>query len=204
MTEFADYYCAVRHLSRTLATAFLSSPAFVQQIQDHHFDILPLAAKLRHAVLFRECLFWLVSDWTRANGNVAKIKGRKLQKIAQNAFNAVAAKVSRVQHRMMAEIWQSPEKSSRAVQSIKHVKTTVYDARSSSKVVCLPSILASVRSDGLAWPANCRELVGDLLRNHSVLVHTDCIPGTGEMSNRLLCAVVDDEDLPWDVKEEDW
>jgi hypothetical protein len=203
MTKLADYYCALPHLSRTIAASFCSSLVFIQQIRDHHAEILQIAAKLRHAVLFRECIVWLVSDWINAERYIGRIKDRKLQKIAQNAFNKIAVKVSRAQHAMMAEIRQSPEGGSQAVQCLKDVKDRVHDERFNVWIVSLPGVLNCVKTEGFL-PPTFRDLLGELMKNRSVLVRTDCTPGTDTLSNRFLCAVVDDEDLPWDITEEDW
>jgi hypothetical protein len=203
MTKLADYYCALPHLSRTIAASFCSSLVFIQQIRDHHAEILQIAAKLRHAVLFRECMVWLVSDWINAERYIGRIKDRKLQKIAQNAFNTIAVKVSRAQHAMMAEIRQSPEGGSQAVQCLKDVKDRVHDERFNFWIVSLPGVLNCVKTEGFL-PPTFRDLLGELMKNRSVLVRTDCTPGTDTLSNRFLCAVVDDEDLPWDITEEDW
>jgi hypothetical protein len=203
MTKLADYYCALQHLCRTIAASFCSSLVFIQQIRDHHAEILQIAAKLRHAVLFRECIVWLVSDWINAERYIGRIKDRKLQKIAQNAFNTIAVKVSRAQHAMMAEIRQSPEGGSQAVQCLKDVKDKVHDERFNVWIVSLPGVLNCVKTEGFL-PPTFRDLLGELMKNRAVLVRTDCTPGTDTLSNRFLCAVVDDEDLPWDIAEEDW
>ncbi|PMD38338.1 hypothetical protein L207DRAFT_531242 [Hyaloscypha variabilis F] len=160
------------------------------EIRDHHAEILQIAAKLRHAVLFRECIVWLVSDWINAERYIGRIKDRKLQKIAQNAFNTIAVKVSRAQHAMMAEIRQSPEGGSQAMQCLKDVKDKVHDERFNVWIVSLPGVLNCVKTEGFL-PPTFRDLL-------------DCTPGTDTLSNRFLCAVVDDEDLPWDITEEDW
>jgi hypothetical protein len=81
MTELGDYYRGLPILSRTLNGAFVSSPGLVDCIRRHHYSTLPLAVKLRHTVLFRECIVWLVSSWSNANTKINLIKDIKLRKI---------------------------------------------------------------------------------------------------------------------------
>jgi hypothetical protein len=44
----------------------------------------------------------------------------------------------------------------------------------------------------------------ELLFNNSFMVDPNGAPGTGDLEERFLCAVVEDEDLPWDIDGIDW
>lgn len=67
ITEQADCYCALPIVSNTLSGVILNSPQFCSR---DHFEtycsqIYPIAAKLRHALLFRESLIWLVGSYPK-------------------------------------------------------------------------------------------------------------------------------------------
>ncbi len=89
------------------------------------------------------------------------------------------------------------------MQCLKDVKDRVHDERFNVWIVSLPGVLNCVKTEGFLPPTS-RDLLGELMENRSVLVRTDCTPGTDTLSNRFLCAVVDDDNLPWDIMEEDW
>jgi hypothetical protein len=114
MTLLADYYCALPILSRTLTRAFPLSPTFVDDIKDYAERILPIAAKLRHAVLFRECIVFLAGDWLEGPNQAIEVADHKLSKIARNASHGIAAKIVRVQYLILNELCHRPKVSSTA------------------------------------------------------------------------------------------
>ena len=110
MVDLADYYCALSALSKSLDTTYLFSLLFVGQIKWQPMTILPIAAKLRNATLFRECIVWIAGDM-RAYGRqgsgqdarsilIASLDP-KLKKIVQSAIESMELKVSRVENHIL-------------------------------------------------------------------------------------------------------
>ena len=205
MTRFADYYQILSHLSRTLNGAFTTSERFLQEIRWGPEKILPLAAKLRNATLFRECIIWVVSEWPE--NKVYAIEDPKVKKIAQNAFNSIAAKAAFTQHELLDKVDQASIGESETVKAIKENSRKWLAADPYLKMVPLPALLTDIRQRRQLEQYEGYEdyeeplRLGDLQKDNCVLVRNCCHPGEGELQDRFLCAEVDDNDLPWDAEE---
>lgn len=75
-------------------------------------------------------------------------------------------------------------------------------ARHDSMLVLVPRLLAKFCSRGVLNQMD-EDLV-NLLENKSVLVRPNNDIGKDDLEDQFLCAEVDDEDLPWDITENDW
>ena len=85
LVELARYYCALPILSRSLSSAIFECHSFSASIPLKAEEILPLAAELHHAVLFRECVVHIVGRWPDMKLN--KIKDARLLKLIQMIRN---------------------------------------------------------------------------------------------------------------------
>lgn len=63
LTEIADYYCALKIVSRTLDGPIFSVFLFARDIVEDPVRGLVLAHKLRNALLYRECLILSQGPW---------------------------------------------------------------------------------------------------------------------------------------------
>jgi hypothetical protein len=73
LTELAEYYLALPILSRTLDGALINSPDFCNLICGNASRLFVAAAKLRNALLSRECLIWVVNPFMIHNTSNSKI-----------------------------------------------------------------------------------------------------------------------------------
>lgn len=189
MVDLADFYCALPALSRSLSSTYPFSPNFVREIKLDPDLILPLAAKLRNATLFRECLVWLAGNvriYTRLRHSPTRCHTRTesqttnlaIKKILQRAIGSIDLKLARVQ--------------SHALQN------TDLAARSLTRVIWEWTRRADVCPD-------LKATLNSLLVNKSVIADPLCKPGFMDMwLDFFLCAGVDDEDLPWDFTRVDY
>jgi hypothetical protein len=89
----ARFYAALPALSRSLSATFFSSPWFIASIRRYPREILIAAAELRHSVLFREALIFILNPWE--NPEYLRLEDPKLKKVAHIAYNALGAKVAK-------------------------------------------------------------------------------------------------------------
>jgi hypothetical protein len=99
LTDLATYYCALPAVSRTLSNALHNSQDFIKEIPGNPCSVFEAAAKLRHEVLFREALIWVVGRWTQPH--FTELADRRLRQVAKYAYGEVATMVSRSTNRII-------------------------------------------------------------------------------------------------------
>jgi len=203
MTELAGYYCALPIFSVSLSGAF--SSRFIKEIPVKAVELLPLAAQLHHAILFRECMIHIVGRWS--DPRVESIRDVKLRKLAEAARNTISSKIVLAHSRLMLEVGETQVNSYLPVTKTcspfnvmySNIAADVYKINKQS--FSLPifyrrlSLSSSIRS------------VAALLKNELVLdpdVGLESAGATGKYLHYFLCATVDDEDLPWDINATDF
>ncbi|TVY78166.1 hypothetical protein LSUE1_G004190 [Lachnellula suecica] len=92
LTRQADYYCALPAVSNSLGNAILNSKGFQgHTLWNHCPELLPIAIKLRHGLLFKDCITLCLGPWNEPFRH--KFDDLKLRKLAQNLHNQIAAKI---------------------------------------------------------------------------------------------------------------
>jgi hypothetical protein len=92
LAEIADYYRAFPIVSRTLSYALHDSQAFIHSIKCDPRTVFEAAAKLRHKVLFKDALVWVVGNWRYPA--FKELSDRKLRQVARCAYGEIATKVA--------------------------------------------------------------------------------------------------------------
>jgi len=97
LTDMADYYWMLPIVSHTLSNALLNSQeSFIKEIKTDPCAVFEAAAKLRHKVLFREALVWVVSDWRHpAFKEEGGLSNPRLRQVARCVYGEIAIMVSR-------------------------------------------------------------------------------------------------------------
>jgi hypothetical protein len=148
------------HLSHTLNDTLPMSRSLLPQIRNYSLIILPIAAKLCNALLFRECMLWLVSKWP--NPEIDEVEVLKLWKIVLNVSNTIGAKVCQVQHEILSQVGQSPK-------SVSEVVNASNAGRSSSDIwgcqdLCFPDLLNTNSM-------KCSKKLSTLCLNYCLIIH---------------------------------
>ncbi|KUJ22224.1 uncharacterized protein LY89DRAFT_574625 [Mollisia scopiformis] len=92
MTALADYYCALPILTRILDGAFINSPQFCKGIGSHASELFVAAAKIRNALLFRECLIWVVISYR--DREFESLEDKRLRMIVRCAHGEVSTRLT--------------------------------------------------------------------------------------------------------------
>ncbi|KAH8801165.1 hypothetical protein F5882DRAFT_504648 [Hyaloscypha sp. PMI_1271] len=96
LTDMADYYRMLPIVSHTLSNALLDSQEFIKQLKTDPCAVFEAAAKLRHKVLFREALVWVVADWRHpAFKEKGGLSNPGLRQVARCVYGEIATMVSR-------------------------------------------------------------------------------------------------------------
>lgn len=167
-------------------------PSFIPYIRQDPEKVLLLAFRLRNSLLFREALVHVVSKWKgwhelfegehRLICSITKARNDVLEKVLcvnRGVFNIVASGEDHEKEDMLEVLRES---------STGNYVTRWFFEKLLDFVGC---------GEGKAFNDAVRDLVG------SKLVLEPFASGVVE-DNRLMCAEIEDADLPWDLDEEDW
>lgn len=196
----ADYYLALPILSYSLNGALFNSDSLIDELEESGPRILPTAAKLRNSLLFRECLV-LATSLSNEKKISSSIEDPKLLKVVLNAYRRVASKVLELQHSITSAAVYSRLgcQDTSLSDAIDIASEETYDRY--REEVALPHYFRTLWKVGLFEDLD--DQFKEILRNKLVLVRI--VPDEeGLYSGQFLCAEIDDEDLPWDIKETQW
>jgi len=205
MTDLAGYYCALPVLSVSLSGAF--SSVFIKEIPGKSVDLLPLAAQLHHAVLFRECMIQVVGCCTTCR--FGAIEDDKLRKLAEAISNTLSTKIAGAHLGILIQVGRSQGHKIANMQSCISFNTKVIEIAR--------EVFGLLRSDGtlpeyfrkisVSMGVGSFPLITSLLRNELTLdpeAGLNSAGVVGKYVDYLLCTTVDDEDLPWDINATDF
>lgn len=208
VTGFADYYRALPILSRTLDGALVNSKQINWYIAQDSAMLLETAAKLRNALLFRECLVWVVSPWSKREDLRRKTSDAKLQKCIITAHRHVGKKVADLQHAITSFMaMYSAHKEFKYIAPL-HVlrdfieRSTMACYDTSSTSVFLPKYFRLLSESGyFRWISNP---LNEVCVNKLVLSRKTIMASDEGWKDNLFCAEIADEDLQWDIHEKEW
>jgi hypothetical protein len=213
LTDMADYYRMLPIVSHTLSNALLDSQEFIKQIKTDPCAVFEAAAKLRHKVLFREALVWVVADWKSPAFKDEGALNSRLRQIARCAYGEIAIMVSRSTSKIFdaflavgcTEWLESFSKGVIDPQEEEYWnRNELY--LSQRPALSLPKFFRNIDyGDDLPDDGSTDPLyLSELLWNNLVLGLAGRVAGMGDEEDCFLCAKIDDEDLPWDPEEHDW
>jgi hypothetical protein len=215
LTDMADYYRMLPIVSHTLSNALLNSQeSFIKEIKTDPCAVFEAAAKLRHKVLFREALVWVVSDWRHpAFKEEGGLSNPRLRQVARCVYGEIAIMVSRSTSKIL-DGFLTPG----CTEWLKYFGKGVIDPQeeehwdgddthlSDRLPLSLPKFFRNIVNDDASLDDVSVDplYLSDLLRNNLVLDQAGRVAGEGAEEDCFLCAKIEDEDLPWDTEEHDW
>jgi hypothetical protein len=212
LTDLATYYCVLPAVSGTLLNALHDSQGFTNSIHSKPCAIFEAAAKLRHKVLFRDALIWVVGNWTQQQ--IAELSDRRLRHVAQNVYGEISTMVSRATSKIIYVGLLARHPSS-WLASVRHGIRSLNDEEqwdATALDLCdrpqlnLPKFFRNLAdTDDSPEDFEVDHLcLTDLLMNRLALGGKWLIAGKISVEGYFLCAAIEDEDLPWNPKETDW
>jgi hypothetical protein len=204
LTSLADYYCALPILSRTLDSALYISFDFVESIWCNPCEVFVAAAKLRNALLFRDCLICLTGPWSEPE--YEGLLDPRLKKIARRSYAEIGVKVAHAERKITEHRLQEVVNGKRHVDKA-YTSVALNNAPFREiEGIYLPSIYRDLsKSDSKERNFSFIPILRELLENKLVLGgRGNQLLGCGDLYDYFLCAEIKDEDLPWDSNEIDW
>ena len=223
ITRLADFICALPVVSRTLLEVLTRSKDFLLRFSVDWMSVLPLAQKLRHHLLFKECMICFASDWdqdsmrTRAqvlfnkwmlpkisctlseNTPTAHVR---LLRLAETIRGRMDWKILKAHYLVSENMFYSEVFRQRACE----IGRRETDYRLANSPSTSTRIFRTIRADSLLLDQaddQLKEAIDTALQNNRIL---DIIAGADqyELDDRFYCADIDDKELPWDLEETDW
>ncbi|PVH87077.1 hypothetical protein DL98DRAFT_581806 [Cadophora sp. DSE1049] len=193
ITDRADRFKALPCLSTILPMIYSTSPSLLESIDGNAHMILPIASKLRDAVLFKECIIFVVNPWNLGGSRITSIEDPGLRVFAREAFDEINAKVGKALCSVI-NYAGSPYNGS----SVRN------DAESAWSPTLKQVLFPRFFKRGFRG-LELEPIVADLLKNNSLLVCRHVVPGeAGKFDDYFLSVNISEDKLPWDVKEIDW
>ncbi|TGO15335.1 hypothetical protein BTUL_0041g00190 [Botrytis tulipae] len=217
LTCLADYYCALPVVSGTLTGALFRSSMFEAsapeygapvdcECHDESVSLLLVARKLRHGLLFRECLIHTVGRWD----SLSDIEKRqieedpKLYTLVQIKLKVLYELLAKTQGKLLWTVFQGKFNVLKTAVGRSYPTPSIGGSVSMYKALSeersFYDLIKKVETMGLA------HLMFSLLKNNLALGCSRQDPGKvgGIFEKTFLCTEIEDNELPWDSEEIDW
>ncbi|CZR55513.1 uncharacterized protein PAC_05401 [Phialocephala subalpina] len=204
--ELADYYCALRIVSRTLdeAITYGEEEGVFWGLKENPCRFLQLAISLRNERLFKECLCLSLGPWT--DPVFRKGATGEVWQICEKACSKIYARMGRVNERLLKRMHQlarnDPAARDKMLEYMKKVSLNFTD--SSPDKMYLPQYYRKLwnfkSNDGKQL---FRDAMEGLIDNTLTLAR-DSKAGQGDFIDFFLCESLEYEEIPWDLDEDHW
>ncbi|KAE8442587.1 hypothetical protein EG329_003074 [Mollisiaceae sp. DMI_Dod_QoI] len=201
LINLADYYCALPIVSATLSGALLGSSIFgktswLTDVRDPRADLLILAMKLRHPILFREAFIHVVGRWDPSKMMGIVQENSELMRLVMRESHAIYIRTMDTQLVLL----RNRDEAALARGILNDDESETMDAK------FYRAIMERLQDDD-PWYVGYQELrkpLDALLQNNLMLDHNGSLPGMYPYEDCFLCANVSDEEMPWNRDEVDW
>ena len=161
------------------------SAEFVNGIERHASALLPYAQKIRQPELFRECVIFIVGSLDGPYSH--RSWGTRLTALVNKVYGQLCMELVGVHKLVLRTSYNSDAMKIKA--GLEH---TQY------------SLPAQYRSWAINNTYGISKYLRAILQNRLPLNRQELTAGLGSQTGKLLCARIDDKDLPWDRSQIDW
>lgn len=156
-------------------------------------SLIVYATKLRNAALFRECVVWLCSAWNELLGSevleTLSLDHPKIYKVLKRACGDIALEAVGV-HDQILQYENSNSYDKGRLERVRKLRSESLDSA---------VFFHKFKKSGLDFSQKTK-LDLDWLCQNRLAMNSD----QAQLSKGFFCAVVEDEDLPWDINELEW
>lgn len=214
LVKFADYYCALPVLSNSLYRIFAGRGGYwiIRQFINSPCDGLVLAAQLRNAELFRDCVMYAINPWTDPHYHTYRkhlAAHPKIEEVVNQTWSRNCLEVCSYQDQILIALSSASSQEEKEYHEV---------ARSCRKSCLIDSILEP--GADISWPryvrklydtldkdrfAEIREILGHMLVEDVTFQISETQVGEeGMFEDHFLFFNPDLIGLPWDRDEKDW
>ena len=182
------------------------SPELLSAAKYTPLEMIVVATKLRHSILFTEALIYTVGQWWRLGDKIPKLK-----KENRAIYKAIVASEAQILERLavlkvkISHACAENHTIFDTVQTIERQHFAGLESKPLRYVGYYRDLLKAFQKKDHSRPLvnSIIQLLNALLANNLV-GDREAVAGVGWYAESFLCATIDDEDLPWDQAEMDW
>jgi len=202
LVKLADFYKILLALSAH--AAFYVSPLLAEECFNHPVEILELAVKLRHPVLYRECLTQCMAPWDKPR--YLQITDQTIRTIAETFHRRITRLIAQAQRDLLRDL-AALEPSLRKFDS-NMPWTGLSIATNGSQILVLPSFYEKcyecpISDAGMEFKEALKLAVEKRLQS-GITDDKEKKLGKESYFDMPLYLEIDDKELPWDSREKSW
>ncbi|CAG8959312.1 hypothetical protein HYFRA_00013082 [Hymenoscyphus fraxineus] len=207
LTNLAEYYLALPAVSRSLDGLFHRCPEFTELVEFESLRLLPLAAKLKHAVLFKDCVLFLAAPYE--DPVFDRLEDSELKQIVKVAHQRLVETAERLIWNIFIARHTGEDEDQNDVRKCLDRVFPNLDGWSTGnygKVDFLRHMEQEPLPHTPELTSSFHEDLYAIVQNNSILVRgieikdLDALEDDRQKQN-LYSAKIEDKDLPWVVKE---
>jgi hypothetical protein len=199
----ADYFLALPVLSNSLDRTLANVPNLSLGIPHAAPNLIKKATKLHHAALFRECLIWIIVP--HKNPVFLSMPedtpdNLKIKQLAEKVHGQVCVKIAQAEKTLLELCFSGPLGLPIANHRAWSANASLgYDGEVSLAMYYRKMITYSGPGQDTV-----RQVLGPLLLKKLTLDRSGLGAGENRFADHFFCVEIDDEELPWDLKQVDF
>ncbi|CAG8962365.1 hypothetical protein HYFRA_00014162 [Hymenoscyphus fraxineus] len=213
-TQLADYYRCLPILSQAVSSSLMDSTAFVESIAKECRNLLETAARLRNKLLFKECLIHLTGPWIKPQ--YLSLQEPLLKAAGEKAYESILILIAKYHEETLRLTHHSYGRNVKVENLQFEVSEycTMDEINPSLLITGRPKIEKRLRLPeyyrklyariGNGLPLSYESILKPLLKSNLRLDRSGELSGKGKYAQFFLCADIRDEDLPWNIQQEEW
>ncbi|KAG9233547.1 hypothetical protein BJ875DRAFT_442136 [Amylocarpus encephaloides] len=199
-TELADYYLCLPAAQNSLHASLLHNHILNADIQKDCVMLLECAYKLRHEVLFRDCLIHTLGPFSKPK--CLELVNPTLRNLANSELTKLKVKLCGVQT-IITEIIND----SKAADAQKIIGLAADSKGSNGRLALACWFRKLYQLEGTVKDCTGASLVRYLdpvLKNNLRVGNSNIPAGEGRFKDSFLCTMITKSQLPWDLEQKDW
>ncbi|TVY52980.1 hypothetical protein LSUE1_G010062 [Lachnellula suecica] len=205
VTGMADYYRALPAFSIALKGSFFISPDLISETSSRPHEIIPIAAKIRNSLLYRECLIHTMAPWSKPR--YLLIEDEDLRRLAAAAYAKLERMVWQTHSEILNEFLGFNVDAIMLFQSAQlfAARFSNTSLASGQSGVALPQMYWLLYEEPSARVSVIfKYAIQPLMKNNLVLDRRTFEPRDVSHKESFLCLEITDDELPWDIEHTDW
>ncbi|EPE24747.1 hypothetical protein GLAREA_08600 [Glarea lozoyensis ATCC 20868] len=193
----SDYFGMLRSFSGNLTDALFMNGS-IKPNENNCLDLLEIAVKCRHRILYNDCLILAINPWREPR--YLKLQNETLKSKAEEAHMKVASRVEKTHSHILSFVAEGRMQDTKFVQAVRSSTASVgYGFNVARYFRTMRDAGCDVQRHGKYG----EKPLSDVLSSNLIL-DTKAESGGCHSPDSFFCLDIKTCDLPWDIMEVDW
>ncbi len=203
MAELADYYRVLRVVSHSLNEPMRDHVPLGFAVMDDPDKFIKIGVKLRNYLLFKDSFIMRLGPWVDQATDRCEWESARFAKLAERVHNRIGGSIAFIHSCLLAEIKRNKGNN-------ETMKRCLADYAESGLLQGVGGLLSLPRYYQAIYdtqsPDGSSLFESDLepLMSNRLELIKWIKAGEGAYKDWFLCGKIEDDELPWDIEEEDW